>query len=94
MKLQINWLLRFKNPVFVASFVMAIISPMLMYMGLNIQDLTTWKGLWDVILSALGNPYCLGMVLVNVYNTVLDPTTKGVNDDEEVMNQNEPWDTK
>lgn len=86
---KINLAVRFKNPAFIVSLVIAIISPILMYAGLNVQDLTTWQALFDVLVDAVSNPYCLGLVMVSVYNTILDPTTKGVVDSDRVINKTE-----
>lgn len=78
--MKINWKIRFKNPVFIAQFVMAIFAPILAYAGLTPQDLTSWVALGQIILDAILNPYVLGLVLVSVWNAVNDPTTAGVTD--------------
>lgn len=85
--MKINWKLRFKNPLFVAQLGMSVLVPILAYAGLTVQDLTTWKALWDLLLGALSNPYVLGLVSISVYNAILDPTTKGVNDSLNVLNR-------
>ena len=78
--MKINWKVRFKNPLFVAQLGMSILVPILAYAGLTVQDLTTWKALVDLLLGAFSNPYVLGLVAISVYNAVLDPTTRGLND--------------
>lgn len=85
--MKINWKLRFKNPLFVAQLGMSVLVPILAYAGLTVQDLTTWKSLGDLLLGALSNPYVLGLVSISVYNAILDPTTKGVNDSLNVLNR-------
>lgn len=85
--MKINWKVRFKNPLFVAQLGMSILVPILAYAGLTVQDLTTWKALGDLLLSAFSNPYVLGLVAISVYNAVLDPTTKGLNDSLNVLNR-------
>lgn len=85
--MKINWKVRFKNPLFVAQLCMSILVPILAYAGLTVQDLTTWKALWDLLLGAFSNPYVLGLVAISVYNAVLDPTTKGLNDSLNVLNR-------
>nr|DAS56340.1 MAG TPA: holin [Bacteriophage sp.] len=85
--MKINWKLRFKNPLFVAQLGMSVLVPILAYAGLTVQDLTTWKSLGDLFLGALSNPYVLGLVSISVYNAILDPTTKGVNDSLNVLNR-------
>ncbi len=80
-------IVRFKNPLFVAQLGMSILVPILAYAGLTVQDLTTWKALGDLLLSAFSNPYVLGLVAISVYNAVLDPTTRGINDSLNVLNR-------
>ncbi|SCI09184.1 phage holin [Romboutsia sp. 1001713B170207_170306_H8] len=85
--MKINWKVRFKNPLFVAQLWMSVLVPILAYAGLTVQDLTTWKALGDLLLGAFSNPYVLGLVVISVYNAILDPTTKGINDSLNVLNK-------
>lgn len=85
--MKINWKVRFKNPLFVAQLGMSILVPILAYAGLTVKDLTTWKALGDLLLGAFSNPYVLGLVAISVYNAVLDPTTRGLNDSLNVLNR-------
>ncbi len=88
--MKINFLVRFKNPVFIAQFIVAILLPVLAYLGLNISDLTSWKILGDVLLQAIINPYVLSLVAVSVFNAITDPTTKGVSDSDRAMTYEKP----
>lgn len=76
----INWKVRLKNPVFYVQVVLAVFTPILAYMGITAQDLTSWKALGRVISEAAKNPYVLSMVIVSVWNAVNDPTTAGLSD--------------
>lgn len=78
--MNINWKVRFRNPVFVAQFVLSIILPMLAYAGLRVEDLTSWGILGGLLLDSISNPYVLAIVLVSVWNAINDPTTQGVSD--------------
>ena len=78
--MKINFKVRIKNPVFIAQIILAILTPILAYAGLTMQDITTWKALGDLIMNALSNPYVLGLAGVSVWNAINDPTTKGVGD--------------
>lgn len=78
--MKINWKIRFKNPVFIFQILLAIIAPILAYYGFTGSDITTWGKLFDLITSALKNPYVLFLVAVSVYNALNDPTTKGHSD--------------
>ncbi len=88
--MKINWTVRFKNPIFVAQFVLSILTPILTYMGLTVQDITSWNILGNAMLSALGNPYVLGLILISVWNCVNDPTTCGLSDSEKALTYEEP----
>ena len=88
--MKINFKVRFKNPVFIAQLAMSIILPILAYMGLTLEDLTTWQALGDVLLGALANPYVLGLVVVSVFNCITDPTTQGVSDSTNALNYVKP----
>ena len=85
-----NFLVRFKNPVFIAQLVLAILTPMLAYAGLTAQDLTTWGALGDLIVGALSNPYVLALVAVSVWNALTDPTTAGLGDSKQALTYEKP----
>ena len=82
---MINWKVRFKNPVFIAQFILAILTPILAYAGLTLQDLTSWGALGNILLGALKNPYVLGLIGVSLWNALNDPTTAGVSDSSQAM---------
>lgn len=83
--MKINWKIRFQNPHFIVQIIMAVLVPMLSYAGLTAQDLTTWGTLGNLLLEAISNPYCLMLVLVSVYNAIIDNTTPGLNDSQHVL---------
>ena len=83
--MKMNLKVRLQNPVFIAQIVMSILVPILGYCGLTVADVTTWKALGDVLLNALSNPYCLGLMVVSVYNALIDPTTPGLKDSQETL---------
>lgn len=87
---MINFKVRLRNPVFIAQLVLAVLTPILAYAGLTVQDLTTWKALGDLLIGALSNPYVLGLVIVSVFNAVTDPTTAGVQDSDNAMTYSYP----
>lgn len=85
-----NLKVRFKNPVFIAQLILAVLTPILAYAGLTVQDITTWKSLGDLILGALSNPYVLGLVVVSLWNALTDPTTAGLGDSRLAMTYDKP----
>ena len=87
---MINWKVRFKNPVWLAQMVLAIFTPVMAYLGLTLQDLTTWASVFGALLEAVKNPYVLGLVVVSVWNAVNDPTTSGITDSTQAMTYEKP----
>ncbi len=87
---MINIKVRFRNPVFIAQLILAVLTPILAYAGLTMQDLTTWKALGDLLLGAVKNPYVLSLVVVSVFNAVTDPTTAGVKDSDRALTYDYP----
>lgn len=88
--MKINWEVRIKNPYFWIQIGVALLMPILAYLGLAVEDLTTWGKVGQVLLEAVLNPYVLGLVVVSVFNAIQDPTTKGLSDSENAMTYTEP----
>ena len=88
--MKINWKVRIKNPYFWVQIGIAILMPILAYLGLTVEDLTTWGKVGEVLLKAASNPYVLGLVVVSVFNAIQDPTTKGLSDSENALSYTEP----
>ena len=87
---MINWKVRLKNPLWWAQIVLAIITPILAYLGLSAEDLNTWSALGNVLLQAMSSPYILAMVVVSVYNAITDPTTTGFADSKRALTYDKP----
>lgn len=85
-----NFKVRFKNPVFIAQFILAIFTPILAYAGLTMSDMTSWAALGKLIMNAIANPYVLGLVAVSVWNALNDPTTAGILDSKQAMTYDVP----
>lgn len=88
--MKINWKVRIKNPLFWVQIGIAILMPILAYLGLSVEDLTTWGKVGQVLLEAISNPYVLGLVVVSVFNAIQDPTTKGLSDSANALTYTEP----
>lgn len=91
---MLNWKVRVKNISFWISIAIAVITPILAYMGLTMQDTTTWSALGNMLLVAAQNPYVLMLVFVSVYNAVIDPTTTGISDSARALTYTKPNDRK
>lgn len=87
---MINWKIRLKNPLFIAQIALSVAWPVFAYTGLTAQDVTTWSKLLKIVLSALSNPYVLGLVIMSVYNATTDPTTRGFSDSKRALSYDEP----
>jgi phi LC3 family holin len=87
---MINWRVRFKNPVFIFQLILALLLPILAYMGLTFQDISTWPKLGVILLNAIKNPYVFGLIVVSLWNAINDPTTKGISDSEKAKGYNDP----
>lgn len=88
--MKINWLVRFKNKAFVIRLLLAIILPILTYFGLKFEDLTSWAGVYELLLKFLSNPYLIGLSVFSALNIVPDPTTAGISDSERALTYTEP----
>ena len=77
---KFDWKERFKNKIFWVNTILAVATPILAYFGISGSDLTTWGSLFWLILDALKNPYVVGLVLVSLWNNVINPVTKGITD--------------
>jgi len=89
--MNINWKVRFRNPVFWAQLVLAVVLPILTQLGLRWEDITTWEALGAIFVQAAGNPVILVSVAVSVWNAVNDPTTKGLADSPRALTYEKPY---
>lgn len=87
--MQINWKVRFKNPIFVAQLACAIVMPLITGMGYEWSQMTTWATLGEVIAAALGNPVVVVAMIVSVFNLITDPTTSGISDSKSALERTE-----
>lgn len=88
--MKINWKVRVKNPLFWVEIGAAILLPILAYLGLSWEDMTSWSALGEVLLSAIQNPVIVVATVVSVWNAITDPTTKGVSDSEQALTYTKP----
>lgn len=83
--MKINWKVRIKNPVFLASLAAAIICPILTYMGISWAEITSWGALGSLLVDAIKSPVIIVSVIVSVYNLIVDPTTAGISDSTQAL---------
>ena len=87
---MINWKVRLVNPVFWVQIIVAVVLPILAYLGLSWEDMTSWNALGGIFVEAVKNPVILVSVVVSVWNAVNDPTTKGLSDSPRALGYHEP----
>lgn len=88
--MKINWKVRAKNPVFWKNIAIAIVLPILTYLGVNWTDITTWSAFIDLFAQAVSNPVIVVAVLCSVWNAINDPTTVGYSDSEKALTYTKP----
>lgn len=88
--MKINWKVRFKNPMFYVQLFISVFVPILAYLGLNASDVTTWAKFGEILLKGISNPYVLSLVFVSAYNSLIDPTTRGIGDSEQALTYDKP----
>ena len=49
----------------------------------------TYK-LFEIIRQAFSNPYIIFIMVISIYNFLIDPTTKGISDSKKAMTYDEP----
>ena len=89
----INWVVRAKSPAFWLGIAGAAAGPVLAYLGLGYEDVTTWGGVADVAAKFVSNPYLIGLTAASVLaslGVVVDPTTAGVGDSERALGYGAP----
>lgn len=93
MSKSINWRVRIKHPAFIVGVLGAVASPILAYYGAAPADLTTWSGLWGMIVNTVSNPFLLGSVVMAVLNflgVLTDHTTAGLSDSAQALTYQAP----
>lgn len=78
--LGINWKVRASNPQFWLSVILSVLVPPFVYAGIEFSQVTSWPQLISVVGSGFANPYVVVMILVSLYNSITDKTTRGFGD--------------
>lgn len=86
----INWKVRLKNPLFWVQAVAAVLSPILVGLGLQWEDMTSWGALWQALCNAVGNPVLLVAALASLWACITDPTTEGIGDSAQALTYTAP----
>lgn len=87
---KISWKTRMKSWTFWIGLIGIVGGVVLPYLQMSAEDLTTWKGLIDIIVKTVQNPFLLGsifMAVLGFLGVLADPTTPGLSDSELVINR-------
>ncbi|WNX83409.1 phage holin [Agathobaculum sp. NTUH-O15-33] len=85
-----NWKLRLRNPVVWVQITLGAFATALAYGGLTAASMVTWADVWNVVVGAAKSPYCLFVIVSNIWNALNDPTTPGMADCRRVMELERP----
>lgn len=88
--MQINWEVRFRNPMWWTQVIAGIFLPILAYYGLKWEDMTSWNAIWDILIQAIQNPVVMIAALTNLWSAITDPTTNGMGDSKLAMTYTVP----
>ena len=66
---------RLKNKVVIGQYI-SIIILIIGVLGIEINTITSWKILFDLILTILSNPFILFSILYNIFSGINNPTNK------------------
>lgn len=84
--MKFNWKTRIKRWDFWASIAGALIAAS----GIAVGDMTSWHAVADAFMGIVTNPVTLVAVVVAIRGVIVDPTTKGTSDSDNVLLQNAP----
>lgn len=87
--MQINWRIRFKNPLFIAQLACAIVMPLIIGAGATWEEMTTFPTLFETIAAGLSNPVVVVAMLTSVWACITDPTTSGTSDSVSALQRTE-----
>lgn len=81
--MKINWTVRFKNSVWLKSFLAFLVATVFNLLGyFDIPLTVTQEQVLEIIESAL--------YLLSIFGVIVDPTTKGIGDSERALSYTEP----
>lgn len=82
--MKVNWKVRFKNKVWLASFISVIVTFIFAMLGLfEIASPVTENQVMRVVNAVL--------MFLSLTGVLIDPTTEGISDSERAMGYDEPW---
>ena len=83
--MKINWKVRIKNKVWLASFIALVVS--FVYTLLDMLGVVP-EFTQDYVMTIVNQV----LTLLGLFGVIIDPTTAGMSDSNRAMNYDEPWD--
>lgn len=84
--LGINIAVRLKNP----WFLIGVIGVVLTSIDITADTCTTWASLFELLISAIQNPFKVGSAVVALIGVIVDPTTMGIGDSAKALTYKTP----
>ena len=82
--MKVNWKVRFKNKVWLSSFICAIIAFVYNILGMfDVAPVVTQNTIVQIVNEFL--------MLLSLIGVIVDPTTHGLDDSVRAMQYEEPW---
>lgn len=78
--LGINWKVRVTHSVGIIQLIAGAILPVLIYLGIDWQALTTWQSVGHALWQIVVNPIAIVSILANIYFATVDGTSTGLTD--------------
>lgn len=91
--MKLNFKIRINNPTFWITLIAGVATMFMGFLQMEPQDFSSWAGLWDAIVTFMGNPYFVVSVLIYILAAFMDPTTPGVGDSEASLAKNKATNT-
>lgn len=82
--MKVNWKVRFKNKVFLTSFLSVIVT--FVFTMLRMFDIAP-----AITESAVMNVISNILMMLGILGVIVDPTTSGVGDSDRALGYEEPW---
>lgn len=83
--MKINWKVRANNWVWWAQVICAIVLPLIVGTGAKWEEMTSWALLGKTLFEAIKNPVVVVSMIVSLWTSITDPTTKGIGDSKQAM---------
>lgn len=87
--MSIDWQSRIKNPTWWVQVVVAIVMPLIIGVGYQWSDMTSWGKFFDTLFVAVQNPVVVVAMLTSLWTAITNPMTPGTFDNNAGKNTEE-----